>query len=102
MPCKSYAERMKDAQVMLAGLRERDLTHRGIDEDFILNLEENINSAVEQNGEQQRLKAKLKIQTANVNKTVKNLIDKVAEAKKVVKLDVPQELWKQFGIQDKR
>jgi len=104
MPKKSYAEEVKKAQVMLSGLKENadKLGRRGIDAGFITKLESKVNASITLNNEQEKLKADLKTKTANLDGEMKEMKTLVAEARKIVKLDIPKEQWLEFGILSKR
>ena len=104
MPAKTYAASINSAQVMLAGIRSHvsELSRRGIDTTFQTELEGKINTTVAENNEQEKRKADLKAQTAIVDKSVKEMNAMVAEAQKIVKMDIPKEQWKEFGIQSKQ
>jgi hypothetical protein len=101
---KAYAEQISDAQVMKAGLTAHfnELEQRGISPQFINTLDGRISSSIEQNNTQERLKADLKAATATLDALLKELNASMSEATKVVKLQMPQEQWKEFGIKAKR
>ena len=100
----SYAEQISGAQVMVAGLRGNaaQVNRRGIDDQFINKLEADRNDAAALNDQQEKLKADLKSKTAELDAKMAEMEKGVTEAKKIVKLDFPQDQWKQFGIEDKR
>ena len=103
MPKESYAETVSKAQVMLSGLKAHDeLSRRGIDANFIANLEVKINSAIQLNNEQEKLKADLKSKTTELDGELSAMVASVAEAQKVVKMDIPKDQWKEFGVLVKR
>ena len=104
MPAKTYKASIDSAQVMLAGIRNhvQELSRRGIDVAFQTELEEKINTTIAENNEQEKRKADLKTQTAVVGKSVKKMNALVSEAQKIVKMDIPKEQWKEFGIQSKQ
>jgi hypothetical protein len=52
--------------------------------------------------EQETLKARLKEKTLEFDTRMAELIKQLSEARKVVKLEMPQESWKEFGITDKK
>lgn len=54
------------------------------------------------NAEQEKLKAQLKEKTAEFNKITKELDETFSLLRKFIKISVPKELWKEFGIVDKR
>jgi len=104
MSRKSYAEQISKAQVIQAGLERNadQLAQRGITGTFISRLGAKTAEAITLNNEQEKLKADLKTQTAQVVAKLEDLAKDVAEAKKIVKMDFPKERWKEFGIEDKR
>lgn len=89
---------------MSTGLKNQSeaVAKRGIDTDFITQLEKEREAAIALNDEQERLKAELKAKTEALDAKVKSISVLLSEAKKVVKLAIPQAGWKEFGIQDKR
>jgi len=101
---KSYAEQISNAQVMLSGLNKNleTLGRRGMTEEFITSLEKNLNNAIAKNNEQEKLKADLKTATAALEKTLTAIAASMSEASKVVKLEIPQGQWKEFGMIAKR
>lgn len=99
-PKRSFAEIVSQAQVMATGLKNNatDVAKRGIDADFIAELEKNRAEAITLNDEQERLKAELKAKTDALDKKMKEINAQLSEAKKVVKLAIKQVGWKEFGI----
>lgn len=104
MAVQSYAEKISQAEVMLAGLKNnrQQLEKRGLDQAFIDKMSADIADAVRLNNEQEALKAQLKVKTAELSDKMKELSKVNAEARKIVKIDIPQTQWKEFGIEDKR
>jgi seryl-tRNA synthetase len=103
MTKNAYSEKITGAQVMVSGLNNHlgQLERRGISVDFIDRLSAETTEAVKLNNEQEKLKADLKAKTARLNDKLAEVAKLVAEAKKIVKLDVPKDQWKEFGIADK-
>ena len=101
---KSNAELMEKARLMLAGLKNNSdrLSKRGLDSAFITKLESSINNAVALDAEQEDLKAKAKMKTEECNKQFDELNVEVAEARKIVKIEMEQGNWGSFGITDKK
>ena len=54
------------------------------------------------NSEQEKLKADLKTKTQELSKTITEIESKVSFIKKLIKIDIPQTQWKEFGIEHKR
>jgi len=98
----SYSELLTASRLMASGLRTagKPLAKRGLDEAFVLHLEEVSRKAETLDNEQEVLKSKLAAQTAAVNANKEELLGLLAEAKKLIKLDLPKTDWKQFGITD--
>ncbi len=101
---KTFAEQMNSAKLMVAALRKNleDLQKRGMSKEFIDLLETLLNSLSEKDIEQERQKADLRATTATIESLLVQLNAQMKEAIKVVKLDVPQPQWKEYGIADKR
>ena len=101
---KAYATQISDAQVMTAGLNANLdlLKERGMTPEFTEKLKDEINTAIEQNNAQEKLKADLKASTVALDKTLGKINDAMKEATKVVKLQMPQVQWKEFGIKAKK
>ncbi len=101
---KSYAEQISNAQVMVAALKSNqvNLEKRGITNEFVSSLEKVLNDAIAKNNEQEKLKADLKAATAALDVMLAQIIKMMSEASTVVKLGIPREQWKEFGIKAKR
>jgi ABC-type transporter Mla subunit MlaD len=101
---KTLAQILSDAQVMNTGLKTNlhTLQKRGMSQEFIDLLEGSIGSVAATNAEQERLKADLKTATAALETRKQQLNAQMQEAVKVVKLEIPQSQWKEFGIQAKK
>ena len=101
---KTYSQEITDSQVMLSGIKanQKVLAERKIDENFTVDFEKSIDICVKLNNEQETLKARLKEKTQELNEQMKAMKTKSQEARKIIKLDMPQAAWKEFGITDKR
>jgi ribonuclease I len=100
----SYAEEVAAIRVMLSGARAHltQLSKRGIDQAFITGFEADLNDMITMNNEQEALKARLKEKTAALDETSETAKKKMSELKKMIKIELPQESWREFGIEDKR
>lgn len=100
----SYAEQISKAQVLISGLKANadQIARRGLDEAFVTRMDTTRSDATALNDEQERLKAALKMKTAELDAKLVELDLQAAEARKIVKMDFPQNQWKEFGIEDKR
>jgi hypothetical protein len=103
MPKKSYAEQIANAQVMLSGLENNleQLSRRGITSEFVKKLSADVSEAVTLNNEQEKCKADLQAKTGQLQTKLTVVSKALSEAKKIVKIDIPKEHWKEFGISDK-
>ena len=104
MSKRSYAEVINDAKLMVSGLKSNTdrVSKRGLDKDFISKLESIMVKSQTLDNEQEDLKAKLKTKTSELDNEMMELEKLMSESKKVVKLEMPQETWKAFGISDKK
>jgi hypothetical protein len=89
---------------MVNGIRTHQdvLSQRKIDSAFANELQSGVDACIALNVEQETLKAKLKAKTEEFDATFAAMRKKAAEARKVIKLDMPQSSWREFGINDKR
>ncbi|MDR2383515.1 MAG: hypothetical protein LBD76_06495 [Prevotellaceae bacterium] len=101
---KTQAQEITDTSVMVNGIRlhQDTLSQRKIDNVFADELQVNVDTCIALNVEQETLKAKLKSKTEEFDKAFAAMQKKAAEARKIIKLDIPQSSWREFGIDDKR
>ena len=99
---RTFAEIVNKSRLMIAGLRNNtaEVNRRGIDASFITEYE--LQELEKLDAEQERLKAELKMKTEAALTKRKQVESKLSEAKKVVKLSLPQAQWVEFGMEDKR
>ena len=102
MAKKTFAETLASAQLMAKALQENGNFPTGVEPNTVRELERLHEEATRFNIEQEKLKAQLKEKTAQLDASLKKLDEKYAFIKKYIKLGVPQELWRQYGIEDKR
>jgi uncharacterized small protein (DUF1192 family) len=96
----SYAEDIKSAEVMSAGLKNNaaQVAKSGLDEAFATGLDSKRSRVVALNNEQERLKADLKEKTETLATELAELNATVMLARKKIKLDFPKARWVEFGI----
>ncbi len=101
---KTFAQRLSDARLMVAGIRAHkdELAGVTLGEEQAAAMEAQFNKLRELDTLQEKLKAELKTCTAELDKQAKELDDALKDAKKRVKLTLPQSLWQEFGISDKK
>jgi hypothetical protein len=104
MSGKPQAEILSETAVMIQGIRNNQaaLARRQIDLPFADALQTDLDTCIKLNNEQEALKAKLKEKTAELDEAMRAIHKKTAEARTIIKLDMPQPSWKEFGINDKR
>ncbi|MDO4230121.1 MAG: membrane-binding protein [Capnocytophaga sp.] len=103
MATKSYADSLFESKLMIDGLKNnKETLPAGIDETFINNIERIKDEVQKLNSEQEKLKADLKSKTKVLEESHKLLQQQYAEAKKRIKLDIPQTQWREYGIEDKK
>lgn len=100
---KSYSEKIIATKLMIDGIKEhKDSLPHGVSIDIATKMEE-LRSKIETlNSEQESLKAELKRKTDTITKEFQELDKIYNDAKKRIKLDVEQTLWRKFGIEDKK
>jgi hypothetical protein len=104
MATKTYSKTITDTQVMVKGIKDNQevLSQRKIDDKFADNLQADVDTCIALNNEQETLKAKLKAKTEELDAAIASMNKKSSEARKIIKLDMPQSTWREFGIEDKR
>jgi hypothetical protein len=101
---QTYAATIEDIHLMLGGLSKNAdrLAKRGVSAEFLANF----NSAFDQlrmlDQEKAALKARQKEKTSAVNEKLIENLQYYREARQAVKMDFPQESWKEFGIAAQR
>ena len=101
---KSFAQKLSDARLMTAGIRSHkdELAGVTLGEEQAAAIETLLNKISELDTQQEKLKAELKTCTVELDKQTKELDDALKDAKKRVKLTIPQSMWQEFGISDKK
>ena len=104
MSKNSLGEISNKVSLMISGLKinQEQLKRRAIDATFTASLENALKETLQTDNEQESLKAQLKSKTAEYDKKLAALHSIYTEAKSIVKLDIPKEKWKEFGIDDKK
>ena len=103
MARKSFAELCTSAQLLVEAINKRE---GNLPVGVTSELKDQLNTAqqraVQANVEQEKLKALLKEKTAELDSYIAQIENTNAHLKKYIKMGVPQELWREFGIEDKR
>jgi F420-0:gamma-glutamyl ligase len=96
----SYMKKMNETEALLEGLyhnKER-LRECGITSEVIAKLEGIHHSLYELNICQEALEARLKAKTAEINRQVIELDNVYRKVSEVVKVELPEDSWHDFGI----
>jgi hypothetical protein len=101
MSKQSYAERVQNAEVMLAGIKshKETLSPRGINDQYIEKFEALTKNCVNTNNTQEKAKADLMALTRQLEESLTELEKELQFCKRVVKTDIPKSQWKEFGMQ---
>ncbi|MDR1199184.1 MAG: hypothetical protein LBK94_09290 [Prevotellaceae bacterium] len=101
---KTQSQEIIDTGVMASGIKANQdvLALRKIDNAFADDLLIKVDACIRLNDEQETLKAKLKEKTEEFEAAFADMLKKAGEARKIIKLDMPQSSWREFGIGDKR
>lgn len=103
MARKSFAESSALSQLMVKALQERgENLPVGVTKELVEKLDTANKKTVSSNVEQEKLKAQLKEKTAEFDKNLTELEEIYALIKKYIKIDISQDLWREFGIEDKK
>jgi hypothetical protein len=96
----SFAEQINSVRVMVSGLKSNSdrIAKRGFGNEKVDKLSLLQQTAMLLDNEQEALKSRLKEKTVQVEGTMKEMEALMSEAKKVVKLEMAKESWKEFGI----
>jgi hypothetical protein len=100
----SYAERIKAAKLMLAGIGAHlpELAKRGVTEEDITKLQASYTKANSLDNEQEALRAQAKAKTEELHVEMDGMDGTMRELKKIVKMVMAQQYWVEFGITDQR
>ncbi len=101
MPRGSYSEKIKDAEVMLSGIKSHKevLTPRGISDQYIEKFDNLTKTCVQTNNTQEKAKADLMNLTRQLDGLIAELEKEIQFCKRVVRTEIPTSQWKEFGMQ---
>lgn len=104
MATKSFAKRNDEVRLMLEGLKanKEAVAGNGIDESFITKLDTENTDVLAADQAQEKAKADLDTATANLKMADEKRKKTYSYARKVVKLALPPDRWKEFGIDSKQ
>ena len=97
----SYAEKIKNAEVMLAGIKSKKeiLANHGINDSYIEQFSKLTETCIVLNNAQEKAKAEMMDLTSQLKESLAKLEKEIQYCKRVVKTDMPTTQWKEFGMQ---
>jgi hypothetical protein len=100
----SIHDQLGQVEEMLAGLTSHvtELTKRGIDTAFITEMNGSYNKAANAHTEKLACKARMMEKTRECREFLGKTAEHYGVARKQVKIELPVETWREFGIVDKR
>lgn len=95
---------MEEAQLFISGLtvNAEAVANRGIQAEFVTRLRTLLDEIRTSENTCKISKSTWMEETAHRNEKMEELEDLITEARKVVKLALPKESWRAFGIDDRR
>jgi hypothetical protein len=101
---RSFAVQLLEADLLVAGITNNldTLTAMGLQPDFLQSLEAAVQETRSVNEEQEKFKASLRESTTRLNDKLKDMARVVRFGQQFVKLHIPQALWLEFGMKQKR
>ncbi|MDR0733793.1 MAG: hypothetical protein LBF08_07025 [Dysgonamonadaceae bacterium] len=101
---RTQSQEIISTGIMVKGIKAHQdvLADRKIDLEFANDLQSDVDACISLNQDQETLKAKLKEKTAELDARLDTMQKKAAKARKIIKIDIPQPSWREFGIEDKR
>ena len=96
----TFAERLMTAKNMVAGLTAHapDLTSRGITKEVLDQMNQLYERAIELDDKRNALKARSQEATSETEETMSELESLCSDAKKIVRMELPEESWPEFGF----
>lgn len=97
---KTFAQNLSDARLMADAVKahEEELVKDGMPSDTVEVLEGCIKALSDLDTKQEKLKAELKSTTSSLNSRLAELSQVMTSSRQRVKLALPKEQWKEFGI----
>ena len=101
---RTFSDKMNDTKLLVLGMQQNieQLGDIGITAEKVSALEELQKKVAELNSKQESLKKQLKECTAELAVASKDLSTKQSDFRKRIKIIIPQENWKDFGIDSKK
>ena len=102
MQKNSYAEKIKDSEVLLSGFKQNkeNFIEKGYTSDkYLTDFEKLLNETIEFNNKQESSKANMVTNTVELNRMLDDLNNMRQHLKQIVRSHVPSHEWKSFGMQ---
>jgi hypothetical protein len=101
---RNFSHQTTEANLLISGLVGHldQLSKRGIDTNFVRRMSSALDRSIAANNDQHALKARMMERTAERQEYQAELDKLCREARKLIKIELPPETWREFGITDKR
>ena len=96
----TFAQRLVSAKNIIAGLTAHveTVSKRGFSQEVIDQMSELYDQAVKQDDARNALKARSQEATTQAEETMTELESLCGDAKKIIRMDLPEETWPEFGF----
>lgn len=96
----AFSDRIVSNKVMIANIKTNQarLTPWGITPEYVTKMEALFNEVLAMDNNHEALKAQLKTMTADLNAKMQELEQMFRDARKVIKIQEPQEAWVGYGF----
>ena len=101
---KTLELQIEKSRVLVEGLNKNieSLRAKGISEDSLQSMTNDLNLLKEANDECDKAREELSLKVKRMNQILAGVKEAFAEKKRIIKTSYPQEQWINYGVQDKR
>ena len=101
---KTIELQIEKSRVLVEGLNKNieSLRAKGISEDSLQSMTNDLNLLKEANDECDKAREELSLKVKRMNQILAGVKEAFAEKKRIIKTSYPQEQWINYGVQDKR
>jgi hypothetical protein len=96
----AFSDRIVSNKIMIANIKANQdrLTTWGLTSQYVTQMETLFNDVLTMDNNHEALKAQLKTMTADLNAKMEQLEQMFRDAKKIIKIQEPQEAWVGYGF----
>lgn len=101
---KTFEDNALKAKVLSEGLRQHlsEVEKYGVKETDLLQLEKDVQVAIEMNQKVEALREEVSAQLQAANAALADIKERAMRYRSIIKQNFPQEQWLRFGLPDKR